>query len=59
LPGGQHDLAPGVQGIPIQQAEKAYERRVKSGVKHRFRIDGASLKTCSMVRTDRPLTRAP
>jgi alcohol dehydrogenase (NADP+) len=42
---GAHDITADVEVIPIQKANEAYERLVKSDVKYRFSIDMASLKS--------------
>jgi uncharacterized zinc-type alcohol dehydrogenase-like protein len=41
---GQHNITADVEVIPIQKANEAYERLLKSDVKYRFSIDMASLK---------------
>lgn len=41
---GTHNITADVEVIPIQKANEAYERLVKSDVKYRFCIDMASLK---------------
>ncbi len=41
---GKHEITADVEVIPIQQANEAYERLLKSDVKYRFCIDMASLK---------------
>src|SRR5258708_35198105 len=41
---GQHNITSDVEVIPIQKANEAYERLLKSDVKYRFSIDMASLK---------------
>jgi len=42
---GKHNITSDVEVIPIQKANEAYERLVKSDVKYRFSIDMASLKS--------------
>jgi uncharacterized zinc-type alcohol dehydrogenase-like protein len=42
---GEHDITADVEVIPIQKANEAYERLLKSDVKYRFSIDMASLKS--------------
>jgi uncharacterized zinc-type alcohol dehydrogenase-like protein len=42
---GQHNITADVEVIPIQQANEAYERLLRSDVKYRFAIDMASLKS--------------
>jgi uncharacterized zinc-type alcohol dehydrogenase-like protein len=42
---GAHNITADVEIIPIQKANEAYERLVKSDVKYRFSIDMASLKS--------------
>jgi uncharacterized zinc-type alcohol dehydrogenase-like protein len=42
---GKHKITADVEVIPIQKLNEAYERLVKSDVKYRFSIDGASLKS--------------
>ncbi len=42
---GQHNITSDVEVIPIQKANEAYERLLKSDVKYRFSIDMASLKS--------------
>ena len=42
---GEHNITSDVEVIPIQAANEAYERLLKSDVKYRFSIDMASLKT--------------
>jgi uncharacterized zinc-type alcohol dehydrogenase-like protein len=42
---GEHNITADVEVIPIQKANEAYERLLKSDVKYRFSIDMASLKT--------------
>jgi uncharacterized zinc-type alcohol dehydrogenase-like protein len=42
---GAHNLTADVEVIPIQKANEAYERLLKSDVKYRFSIDMASLKS--------------
>ncbi len=42
---GQHNITADVEVIPIQKANEAYERLLKSDVKYRFSIDMASLKS--------------
>jgi uncharacterized zinc-type alcohol dehydrogenase-like protein len=42
---GQHNITANVEVISIQQVNEAYERMLKSDVKHRFSIDMASLKS--------------
>jgi uncharacterized zinc-type alcohol dehydrogenase-like protein len=44
---GEHGLTADVEVIPIQKANEAYERLLKSDVKYRFSIDIASLKSGS------------
>ena len=39
-----HGVASGVEVIPIQRINEAYERTLKSDVRYRFVIDMASLK---------------
>ena len=39
---GQHNIAGGVEIIPIQKVNEAYERMLKSDVRYRFVIDMAS-----------------
>ena len=41
---GAHNITADVEVIPIQKANEAYERLLKSDVKYRFAIDMASLK---------------
>ncbi len=41
---GTHNITADVEVIPIQKANEAYERLLKSDVKYRFSIDMASLK---------------
>jgi uncharacterized zinc-type alcohol dehydrogenase-like protein len=41
----QHNITADVEVIPIQKANEAYERLLKSDVKYRFSIDMASLKS--------------
>ena len=41
---GEHNITSDVEVIPIQAANEAYERLLKSDVKYRFSIDMASLK---------------
>ncbi|MCE9548721.1 MAG: NAD(P)-dependent alcohol dehydrogenase [Planctomycetia bacterium] len=41
---GAHNITADVEVIPIQKANEAYERLLKSDVKYRFSIDMASLK---------------
>ncbi len=41
---GAHNIIADVEVIPIQKANEAYERLLKSDVKYRFSIDMASLK---------------
>ncbi len=41
---GEHNITADVEVIPIQKANEAYERLLKSDVKYRFSIDMASLK---------------
>nr|WP_275542164.1 hypothetical protein [Fimbriiglobus ruber] len=40
----EHDIASGVEQIPIQKINEAYDRLLKGDVKYRFVIDMASLK---------------
>lgn len=40
----EHNITANVQVIPIQKVNQAYERLIRSGVKHRFCIVMASLK---------------
>jgi len=42
---GEHNITADVEVIPIQKANEAYERLLKSDVKYRFVIDMASLKS--------------
>jgi alcohol dehydrogenase (NADP+) len=42
---GKHNITADVEVIPIQKANEAYERMLKSDVKYRFVIDMASLKS--------------
>ncbi len=42
---GKHNITADVEVIPIQKANEAYERMLKSDVKFRFSIDMASLKS--------------
>jgi alcohol dehydrogenase (NADP+) len=42
---GKHNITADVEVIPIQKANEAYERVLKSDVKYRFSIDMASLKS--------------
>jgi uncharacterized zinc-type alcohol dehydrogenase-like protein len=42
---GAHNITADVEVIPIQKVNEAYEKLVKSGVKYRFSIDLASLKS--------------
>jgi len=42
---GKHSITADVEVIPIQKANEAYERLLKSDVKYRFSIDMASLKS--------------
>ena len=42
---GAHNLTADVEVIPIQKANEAYERLLRSDVKYRFSIDMASLKS--------------
>jgi uncharacterized zinc-type alcohol dehydrogenase-like protein len=42
---GKHNITSDVEIIPIQKANEAYERLLKSDVKYRFSIDLASLKS--------------
>jgi alcohol dehydrogenase (NADP+) len=42
---GTHNITSDVEVIPIQKANEAYERLLKSDVKYRFSIDMASLKS--------------
>lgn len=42
---GAHNITADVEVIPIQKANEAYERLLKSDVKYRFCIDMASLKS--------------
>jgi uncharacterized zinc-type alcohol dehydrogenase-like protein len=42
---GEHDITADVEVIPIQKANEAYARLLKSDVKYRFSIDMASLKS--------------
>ena len=42
---GAHNITADVEVIPIQKANEAYERLLKSDVKYRFSIDMASLKS--------------
>jgi uncharacterized zinc-type alcohol dehydrogenase-like protein len=42
---GTHGITADVEVIPIQKANEAYERLLKSDVKYRFAIDMASLKS--------------
>lgn len=42
---GKHNITADVEVIPIQKANEAYERLLKSDVKYRFVIDMASLKS--------------
>ena len=42
---GEHNITADVEVIPIQKANEAYERVLKSDVKYRFVIDMASLKS--------------
>jgi uncharacterized zinc-type alcohol dehydrogenase-like protein len=42
---GAHNLTADVEVIPIQKANEAYERVLRSDVKYRFSIDMASLKS--------------
>ena len=42
---GEHDITADVEVIPIQKANEAYERLLRSDVKYRFAIDMASLKS--------------
>jgi uncharacterized zinc-type alcohol dehydrogenase-like protein len=42
---GKHGITADVEVIPIQKANEAYERMLKSDVKYRFSIDMASLKS--------------
>jgi alcohol dehydrogenase (NADP+) len=42
---GEHNITADVEVIPIQKANEAYERLLKSDVKYRFSIDMASLKS--------------
>jgi uncharacterized zinc-type alcohol dehydrogenase-like protein len=42
---GKHRITADVEVIPIQKANEAYERLLKSDVKYRFSIDMASLKS--------------
>ncbi len=42
---GRHNITADVEVIPIQKVTEACERLLKSGVKYRFSIDMASLKS--------------
>ncbi|HEX2237746.1 MAG TPA: NAD(P)-dependent alcohol dehydrogenase, partial [Gammaproteobacteria bacterium] len=42
---GAHNITADIEVIPIQKANEAYERLLKSDVKYRFSIDMASLKS--------------
>jgi len=42
---GEHNITAGVEVIPIQKINEAYERMVRSDVKYRFSIDMASLRS--------------
>jgi alcohol dehydrogenase (NADP+) len=42
---GAHDITADVEIIPIQKANEAYERLLRSDVRYRFAIDMASLKS--------------
>ncbi len=42
---GNHNITAEVEVIPIQKVNEAYERLLRSGVKYRFSIDMASLKS--------------
>ena len=42
---GAHNITADVEVIPIQKVNEAYEKLVKSGVKYRFSIDLASLRS--------------
>ena len=42
---GRHNITADVEVIPIQKINEAYERLLQSGVKYRFSIDMASLKS--------------
>jgi uncharacterized zinc-type alcohol dehydrogenase-like protein len=42
---GTHNITADVEVIPIQKANEAYDRLLKSDVKYRFSIDMASLKS--------------
>jgi uncharacterized zinc-type alcohol dehydrogenase-like protein len=42
---GEHKITSDVEVIPIQKANEAYERLLKSDVKYRFSIDMGSLRT--------------
>jgi uncharacterized zinc-type alcohol dehydrogenase-like protein len=42
---GAHNITADVEVIPIQQANEAYDRLLKSDVKYRFSIDMASLRS--------------
>jgi uncharacterized zinc-type alcohol dehydrogenase-like protein len=39
---GQHNITSGIEMVPIQQVNEAYERMLKSDVRYRFVIDMAS-----------------
>jgi uncharacterized zinc-type alcohol dehydrogenase-like protein len=41
---GEHNITSDIELIPIQKANEAYDRLIKSDVKYRFVIDMASLK---------------
>jgi uncharacterized zinc-type alcohol dehydrogenase-like protein len=42
---GKHNITADVEVIPIQKVNEAYERLLRAGVKYRFSIDMASLKS--------------
>src|SRR5216117_378822 len=42
---GEHNITADVEVIPVQKANEAYDRLLKSDVKYRFSIDMASLKS--------------
>jgi uncharacterized zinc-type alcohol dehydrogenase-like protein len=42
---GQHNIAAGVEVIPIWKINEAFDRMVRSDVKYRFSVDMASLNS--------------
>jgi uncharacterized zinc-type alcohol dehydrogenase-like protein len=44
---GAHNITAEVEVIPIQKVNEAYERLLKSDMKHRFSIDMASPKSAA------------